>query len=200
MSPRTYNMERRAAAAEATRRRILEATMALHMEQGIHPTSLQEVAERANVALGTVYRHFPTVDELVHSCGELAVQLMGLPEPSEVPVRFEGARTASERLERLVAEVAGIYRDWAIVFQRVRESRHHFQGVARDHRSLQGLIDAFVDEALRPLRPCGDERAAVRALLDDRVWQVLLDRGLDPAAAERELVRLVAAVVARKLP
>lgn len=108
-------------------------------------------------------------------------------------------RTTSERLERLVAEVTGIYRDWAIAFQRVRESRHHFQRVAQDHRARQGLIDAFVDEALRPLRPRRDERAAVRALLDDRFWRVLLDRGLDQAAAERELVKLVSAVVARKL-
>jgi AcrR family transcriptional regulator len=200
MSPRTYNMEKRAAAAEATRRRILEATLALHTEQGIHPTSLQDVAERADVALGTVYRHFPTMDELVHGCGKLAMQLMGLPEPSEVPARFEGARTPSERLELLVGEVAGIYRDWAIAFHRVRESRDHFQRVARDYRAMQGLIDAFVDEALRPLRPRRDERAAVRALLDDRVWQVLLDRGLDSAAAERELLKLVFAVVAGKLP
>ena len=193
-------MERRTAAVEATRRRILEATMALHMEQGIHGTSLQEVAERADVALGTVYRHFPTVDKLVRGCGELTMQLMGLPQPSEVAARFEGARTASERLERLVAEVAGIYRDGAILFERVREARHHFQRVAQDHRALQGLIDAFVDEALRPLRPRRDERAAVRALLDDRFWRVLLDRGLDEAAATRELVKLVSAVVARKLP
>jgi hypothetical protein len=113
------------------------------------------------------------------------------------PPCFEGARTASEGLERLVAEVAGIYGEWAVVFRRVRESRHHFQGVAQDHRAMQGLIDAFVDEALRPRR---DERAAVRALLDDRFWRVLLDRGLGQAAAERELVRLVSAVVAGKLP
>jgi len=62
-------MERRTLAAKETRRRIVDATMAAHAELGIAETSFQDVAERADVAVGTGYRHFPRLEDLVAACG-----------------------------------------------------------------------------------------------------------------------------------
>jgi AcrR family transcriptional regulator len=39
MSPRKYDMTKRRAAVEQTRRRIIEATMELHGEQGVRSTA-----------------------------------------------------------------------------------------------------------------------------------------------------------------
>ena len=53
-------MDKRRAAVEETRQRILEATLALHTEKGIFGTSWQDIAKRADVSVGTVYKHFPS--------------------------------------------------------------------------------------------------------------------------------------------
>src|SRR5438093_12453937 len=68
MAPRTYRMTRRAAANAETRRRIVDAAIALHAEKGILGTSWPDIARRADVALGTVYRYFPSLDQLVPAC------------------------------------------------------------------------------------------------------------------------------------
>jgi AcrR family transcriptional regulator len=52
-------MGKRAAAAEETRRRIVDATHALHIEQGVAATSWDDIAGRAGVGVGTVYRPSP---------------------------------------------------------------------------------------------------------------------------------------------
>ncbi|HET8951451.1 MAG TPA: helix-turn-helix domain-containing protein, partial [Solirubrobacteraceae bacterium] len=65
MPPRNYDMSKRAAAAGLTRRRIVDATRELHTERGIAGTSWDDIAARAGVGVGTVYRHFPSLDELV---------------------------------------------------------------------------------------------------------------------------------------
>ena len=39
--------------------------MHLHLEQGIVATTWEDIARRADVATATVYRHYPTLDELV---------------------------------------------------------------------------------------------------------------------------------------
>ncbi|MEU5881836.1 helix-turn-helix domain-containing protein [Spirillospora sp. NPDC047279] len=49
--------------ARRNRTRILEAAEAVFAEKG-PAASTEEVAERAGVAIGTVFRHFPTKDEL----------------------------------------------------------------------------------------------------------------------------------------
>src|SRR4051795_8712199 len=75
MSPRKYDMGKRAAAAAETRRRIVEATHQLHKQQGIAATSWEDIAERAGVGVGTVYRHFPTPDDLLPLCGAVAMEV-----------------------------------------------------------------------------------------------------------------------------
>jgi len=45
---------------------ILEAALALFGEQGFHGTTVPEVAARAKVAAGTLYRYYPSKDALVN--------------------------------------------------------------------------------------------------------------------------------------
>src|SRR5687767_490534 len=100
MSPRKYDMSRRAAAVAETRRRIVDATLELHAEQGIAATSWDEIAARAGVGVGTVYRHFPSLDELVPACGHVARELLDLPDPSDARALFVGAEGSRARVER----------------------------------------------------------------------------------------------------
>ncbi|MGC9960287.1 MAG: TetR family transcriptional regulator [Acidimicrobiales bacterium] len=47
------------------RRRVMDAAMALAAEGGYDAVQMRDVAERANVALGTVYRYFHSKDHLL---------------------------------------------------------------------------------------------------------------------------------------
>src|SRR3954462_9610243 len=109
MSPRKYDMSKRAAATEATRRRIVDATRELHAAQGIAVTSWDDIARQAGVGVGTVYRHFPSLNELIPACGHVAMEIAALPGKETVPALFDGLRGRRARLERLVAEAFAIY-------------------------------------------------------------------------------------------
>src|SRR5438477_12380561 len=82
MSPRIYRMTRRAAANAETRRRIVDAAIALHAEKGVLGTSWPDIAKRADVALGTVYRHFPSLDQLVPACTSANAPRTRRPRPT----------------------------------------------------------------------------------------------------------------------
>jgi AcrR family transcriptional regulator len=49
---------------ETTRLTIEDAAVELFMEQGYHATSMRQIAERAGLALGGIYNHFTSKDEI----------------------------------------------------------------------------------------------------------------------------------------
>ena len=49
---------------EVTRLAIEDAALSLFMEQGYHATSMRQVAERAELALGGIYNHFASKEEI----------------------------------------------------------------------------------------------------------------------------------------
>lgn len=49
---------------EATRLAIEDAAISLFMEQGYHATSMRQIAERAELALGGIYNHFESKDDI----------------------------------------------------------------------------------------------------------------------------------------
>jgi AcrR family transcriptional regulator len=69
---------------------ILDAAMALFHERGYDDTTLEQVAERAEVSISTLYRYFPTKDLLVLSPialnGQMAAELTRRPtgEPLDI--------------------------------------------------------------------------------------------------------------------
>lgn len=49
---------------ERTRMQIEDAAIELFIEHGYHATSMRQIAERANLALGGIYNHFKSKDEI----------------------------------------------------------------------------------------------------------------------------------------
>ncbi len=49
---------------EATRLAVEDAAVELFMEHGYHATSMRQIAERADLALGGIYNHFKSKDEI----------------------------------------------------------------------------------------------------------------------------------------
>jgi AcrR family transcriptional regulator len=185
-------MSRRAVAAEETRRRIVAATLELHAEQGIAATRWDQIAARAGVGVGTVYRHFPSLDELVPACSRVAGELLALPDPAEAPAAFAGIQGTRARVEVLVGEVFGIYARAADVVRAARREPDVHPQVARDVAAMDELLRAFVDAALDPLDAGADDRRVARAMLDVWTWTALRDQGLSPGDAAAAVSAMLA--------
>jgi AcrR family transcriptional regulator len=193
MSPRKYDMSRRASAVAQTRRRIIDAARELHGRQGIAATSWDDIAARAGVGVGTVYRHFPSLDELIPACGEISMQIVAPPDPEDAPSLFDGLGTPAERIERLVREAFGLYQRGAPELRAIRNEADLHPRIARDGEALEASLTALVDGALEPSNVTPADRAVVRAMVDLGTWQALRDQGLGPAEAVDAVCRMLAA-------
>jgi AcrR family transcriptional regulator len=187
MSPRNYDMSKRAAATAATRRRIVDATRELHTEQGIAATSWDQIAARAGVGVGTVYRHFPSLDELVPACGEISMEIVALPTAADAAALFSGVGDPAGRIARLVAEVFAIYERGAPELRVVRREPGAHPSVAQLGETLEATLAALVDAALPGASR--EDRSVARAMIDLDTWQAMRDAGVgDPAAAVSEML------------
>ena len=126
--------------------------------------------------MGTVYRHFPSLDELVPACGADAAKVIALPEPDEAPSLFEGA---GDRVERLVQLVFAIYERGAPELHVIRNEPGAHPSVAQGKEELEASLSALVEAA----GIAASERAVVRAMIDLGTWQALRDQGLGPEQA-----------------
>jgi AcrR family transcriptional regulator len=196
--PRKYDMSRRAAAVEETKRRIVQATMDLHNSQGILATSWEDIARRADVAPATVYRHFPTLDELLPACGALSMEQIGLPTFDEVEAAFVGVRRRRARLRRLVELVFGIYARGADVLAEMRRSRAQLDLVQTYYDELEALLDRIVAVALGPLGVADRDARVIRGLVDFDVWRALGARGIEGEKAVEAMVELLDAWLSRR--
>lgn len=181
---RRYTLGKRAESRDQVRERIMQATMQLHDEKGVAPTTFADIAERAGVGQATVHRHFPTVGELVRNCGVHVWQEMQPPMPDTAVAVFAGASTLRERLGRLVAEIDAFY---------VRGS-YRLKLAARDRELIPELdqfltvvdmgLEALVRSALAPLEPSDRVVRVAMTLIGLPVWLELrrLDLPADEAA------------------
>jgi len=184
MAPRTYRMTRRAAASAETRRRIVDAAIALHAEKGILGTTWPDIAKRADVALGTVYRHFPGLDQLVPACtSENAVRMR--PPGASVLV---GVTRPEERIGRFVEELFAFYGRSAPWTPRASIDRPVLDTILS--RREAGL-KVLVEETLGPLRRRRHALDAALALTDFGVWRSLTRSRLSTEAAAQLITEVL---------
>jgi AcrR family transcriptional regulator len=179
-----------------TRRRILAAAMDLHAVQGVQGTSYEEIARRAGVAPATVYRHFPSLDDLVPACAR-SIQVLQPATPALIASLFQGLRRPAQRLEWLVRGTCQCYeRDQGWLHAARREG---------DLVPALGEVVRVQDETLRTLVRAAldgsgaDERTVrvVAALVGFPFWKSLRDAGLSAAEAEEQILELARDQLAR---
>lgn len=102
---RPYNLGKRQASVDRTRRRILDAAILEYTESGIGDTSMLAVARRADVAPGTVLYHYPTPDALAEAVVERWISEMEAPSPEVIDVTAD----LEDRVLGLVEELYGLY-------------------------------------------------------------------------------------------
>lgn len=196
MCARRYNRHRRDAAMEQTRRRIVEAVAALHAERGVARTSYALIAERAAVAIPTVYKHFRDLDALLDGCvGHIAAQAPPL-EPGAfaalpgVPARLDALARALSRRHRFLAP----WLRWgAYEAQTIPELATHMRPLAEAQRAL---IAAALAPGFGPAPP-----QALLALLDTLLgfasWARLTAEGLSDQQAAGAISDAARAIATR---
>jgi AcrR family transcriptional regulator len=196
MTPRKYELGKRAASVDETRRRIIQATFDLHAEKGVVATSMHDVAERADVALRTVYYHYPTVDDLVAGCGSKVMALLAPPTPAI----FSGLDTLEERTRRLVQDLFAMYERGSAMIEVARCEQGEVAGLAGFVADDAAAREALVREALQPFKPRPRAVQEAAALTDFYVWKALTQQHLSTRQAVDVVVRSLAAVLGVDAP
>lgn len=171
MAPRSYTLKRRAETATATRRRIVDVTRELYKEKGIRGTTLTAVAERADVARGTIVHHFGNGDGLLDAVLDRIIDDVDYPDERVQ----NGATSTPERIRRYVDAMFRFFvrsegdwpafsRDLDLPLLRQREAEY-YEVIARLYAATFGELagDRFVAAATRAYvnyAPFNDLRAA----------------------------------------
>ncbi|MBJ7358633.1 helix-turn-helix domain-containing protein [Nocardioides sp.] len=183
---RSYSMTTRARAAEATRRRIVDAVVTLAGERPFTEITLDAVAERAEVSVKTVLRQFGSRDGLFGVAMEVAMA-------DAVDERRTPRGDAAAAVQVVVDHYERRGRTPLLML-----AQEDYDDVARKatdrgkamHRSW--VRDVFA--------PATDDEAVLDLLVvatDVYTWKLLrLDRGHSRAVTERRMLDLVHAVLA----
>jgi AcrR family transcriptional regulator len=188
---REYVMRARAAAVEETRRRILVAAHDVGRETMSLDIALRDVAERAEVSVQTVLRHFGSREELLSATLDF-VQADLLRNRG----RLEPADPAAG-----IAALVDEYEDsgdWVIAMLG-QETVH--PRVRRMTETGRAMHRQWVRTVLDPEPPDPERAEEIVDLLvvatDVYTWKLLRrDRGLTRAETAKRIRRLVAAVLA----
>lgn len=176
-------MDRRAAQTEDTRRRLIDAAVALHAERGLVGTRPSDVAASADVTLTTYYKHFPDRGSLVMACTVRAGDLQPPPKPALVAAETDPAKRVALAV-RLLFDYYELREPW--IFAGRTEERY-VPEVGPVMARLRDLRNGFVAAAVPP-RMNADRRAIAQTLMDFWSWRTLRrDAGLDQPHAIRSV-------------
>jgi len=149
------------------RLRMLEAARALAAKGGFDGVQMRDVADRADVALGTLYRYFPSKVHLLVAL--MHHETRGLTDRLERrPV--EGATAADRVVAVLTRGVQGLQRDPSLAEAMTRALMFADASAAADVHAVTELTTAAVIRAMHgPDRePTDDDHAIARVL--EQVW------------------------------
>ena len=196
MTPRKYDMSRRAAVREETRRRIVEATAKLHGERGIFGTSWRDIADEADVSVATVYSHFPSLDQLLPACGQLVMERARPPSPDAASEVVGEADDLRERLVRVARELFGFYERGGPHLE-VDARERELPGMREWEESQRATVLAFVRAALGAHADARTARV-VSAFFDLPTYRALRIRGVSQKKAAETVAEIAACLVERE--
>jgi AcrR family transcriptional regulator len=142
-SPSPAAKKRLRADARRNRDRLIEIAAQAFAEHGID-TSLEEIAGRAQVGIGTLYRHFPTREHLVEVVYRREVEAL-CAAAQDLARRHPPAAALSEWMQRFVDYIAA-KRGMANSLRILLTSNSEFfaETSGRIPAALQSLVDAAI--------------------------------------------------------
>ena len=188
---RSYTLKRRAERQEETRRRITEATAALHQEIGPAATTISAIAERAGVERYTVYRNFPTETDLFRACQHLFRTANPRPDLRQ----WAAMADPRERLRRALRETYGYFRATEAMTANILRDAPGIPALASLIQDVPAYYAQARDVLAAGFRPAAKRRpvfhAALGHALDFNTWRSLARRqglGDEQAADLMELL------------
>ena len=168
------------------RERILEVAKGVFTQQGAN-ASLEEIAKQAGVGAGTLYRHFPTRDELIEGVYRNEVEKL-----AAAAVRFAETMSPLEAL-----------RAWMLLLVDYIAAKHIIApalntiagGPTRLHEGSRSLIQGAIDELVKRAKRSGDLRRDLDAydLLRALIGVSHVGSGADWQQSARRLVDILIA-------
>jgi AcrR family transcriptional regulator len=147
------------------RKRILDATLALASKGGYDAVQMRTVAERADVALGTLYRYFPSkihllVSALARELERTRERTDRIPMPGNTP--YERLMFILERMTK------AMQRDPQLTEAMTRAFMFADASAAAEVDAVGRLMDRMIARALTDADPTEEQLAVARIISD--VW------------------------------
>ncbi|MCW2542931.1 MAG: transcriptional regulator [Frankiales bacterium] len=158
--------ESETAAQRARRERILAATLALAGKGGYDAVQMREVAERSEVALGTLYRYFPSKVHLLVSAMAQEVERLSLRLQKHQAIGETRAERVAFVLER---STRSLQRDPLLTEAMVRALMAADVTVANEVRTVREGMAHLIVQAIRGDGPEQEHDEELAAILQD-VW------------------------------
>lgn len=167
-------------AADLTRQRLIRAALELFTSRGYHDTTTAEIAKKAGVAEGTIYRHFRSKQQFLNELYRAALRWAAKLVPDA-----DAGRDARAQLEQLAqALVDGAARDPAVVTLGLLERHGGAGGGVLDDESRKTAREFHA--ALERVIAQGKADGAVRAGAVDvwaAVWLAVVCHALEKIVA-----------------
>jgi TetR/AcrR family transcriptional regulator, cholesterol catabolism regulator len=147
------------------RKRILDATIAMASKGGFDAVQMRSVAERADVALGTLYRYFPSkihllVSGLVRELARSLERMERAPVPGDTP--------ADRVLHVLAGNTRALQRDPQLTEAMTRAFMFADTSVAAEVLEVNRLNERMFTHAMGAQEATEEDKAIARVIGD--VW------------------------------
>jgi AcrR family transcriptional regulator len=188
---REYRLKERAQQQAETRRRIIEAVVALHEEVGPARTTVVEIADRAQVSRPTVYSHFPDERSLITACS----QHWSLANPRPDTAAWKQIADPRTRLRTALEQLYAYYAPRERMLSNVIRDSELIPSLSEALQRTMGPYLQAAAEALGTERLQRDERKQLAVLglaLHFHTWQTLTRSG---GLTNKEAAGLMAAFV-----
>ncbi|KAA0022008.1 cholesterol catabolism transcriptional regulator KstR [Antrihabitans cavernicola] len=145
------------------RKRILDATLALASKGGYEAVQMRSVAEKADVAVGTLYRYFPSKVHLLVSA--LAREFERIEGKRKIPP----GQTAQERMQLVLGQITkAMQRDPLLTEAMTRAFMFADASAASEVDRVGKVMDKLFARAMSDGEPTDEQLAIARVISD--VW------------------------------
>ncbi|MCM2388726.1 TetR family transcriptional regulator [Streptomyces albipurpureus] len=154
---------------EARRRRILHSTAQLAGQGGFDAVQMREVAESSGVALGTLYRYFPSKIHLLVATMQDQLQHLH----TTLRKRPPGGESAAERVaETLMRAFRALQREPHLADAMVRALTFADRGVSPEVEAVSRQTTAIILDAMGLEDPAPEQLSVVRVI--EHTWHSAL--------------------------
>ena len=189
---RRYRMTGRAKTQDATRRKIIDATMRLHEEVGPRATTVTAIASKAGVQRLTVYRHFPDEKKLFEACTSRWLELNPPPQP-EV---WASVATPSQRAETALTAFFRYYSSTQRMWRSSHRDVANVPALAKRMAEFSASVASVASALARaiPVEDGGASRlvaATLQHALTFATWEDLERQGLEDSSKVQLAMRWI---------